>query len=68
MTVVFGLCFSILGNAETLKKEEARKILLKGEVIGSGSYEAIVRIVLRYKSKIYVCNVVNAEKYSCHGE
>ena len=69
MTALFGLCFSMLGNTKTLKKEEARKILLKGEVIGSGVHEdGYVLIVLRHKSKLYRCNVGSIHVYICNGE
>ena len=40
MTAVFGLCFSINGNAkDKLTWEENRNIVLKGEVISSFAYK-----------------------------
>lgn len=72
MTVVFGFCFSILGNATTVKKGgEARKILLKGEVLVSSFKESgEAKIILRHKSKIYACTVgsISRRSYICIGE
>ena len=70
MTVVFGLCFSIIGNAQKiLKKEEARNILIKGEAIGSSvDEEGFIVILLRHNSKLYRCTVGSVENYICLGE
>ena len=70
MTAVFGLCFSIIGNAKYLKQEEAIKILLKGEVLVSGFNKGKAVIILRYKSKIYECTVgsISKRSYFCIGE
>lgn len=65
MTAVFGLCFSIIGNAkDKLTWEENRNIVLKGEVISSFAYKTgeinnlITRshvLLIRYKGSVYDC-------------
>ena len=61
--VVFGLSYSLAGNAETLSEDEAKEVLLNGETIASGtSLSAVVEkfgVLAKYKGQLYKCFVTS---------
>ena len=64
VVLVFGLSFSVAGNAkEVVDRELVAKILLLGEPLGSSPggnrYPDSTMIVIRYNNMLYTCFVQN---------